>query len=692
MAERPTKRKTIKKEVQDDDRLLSLQRYSPRQKSQPGSVHDGSRQATPAPGSEVFSPQPSGLVPDVLRGSTFGALSAGYQFNRPLPPTLSITRDGDNDSLYTESGSLDSDDGEATPTPNPRYMESEIPPVVIPTGIPATEKEFRQWLDNYNGPWRQLQKKENDALHATNTQLREEIERLKKQDQARGFEYADIRTTAEQVTKDFAATLTLIKEALDKAGVPITMQYDGSLLDRVLSSEVKVQELEKANQRLEEQRQVLEARVSGLTTELTDYRLQQAAESVSLNNKWDKSFGQARLDLAALQAQVQDNEREAIEADENAMTAINSEAQARVDGNKALLNIMDRLADTIQRDFQKIRAEPATTAPVTVPKSGPSSKRPTVPLVPSFPGGDPDGEDPDDGNNGRNGRKPEKGKGRARSRSTSRNRVPKPSAPEHWDGSPGKLDEFVRQLRFYIDHEFWGRLAETTKINTSLTLIRSSRTAGFADEIKARTLQHRDFEDFIADLVHRFGDHHLQARRIGEFQTLTQDRRSVAEYNRKFNELCTQTHYDRTTDFALTKYKVGLNQKWFNEIDHERPLPITLDEWQRTGELLELREEQNAKMRINATGRFSGSYQRPTIAAIQFEKKPDGCMRCGDKHDAKDSKACKWDAKKKCHHCGMKNHLEKACMRRLNGHPRSVQVLSVEADTQPNSSTDSPKA
>lgn len=243
-----------------------------------------------------------------------------------------------------------------------------------------------------------------------------------------------------------------------------------------------------------------------------------------------------------------------------------------------------------------------------------------------------------------------------------------------------------------MGHKFWGCLSETTKINRSLTLIWSSRTAGFANEIAARTLCHQDFEDFITDLVHRFGNHHLQARRIGEFQTLVQDRRSVAEYNQKYNKLCNQTNYDCTTDMALTKYKVGLNQKWFNEINQERPLPITLDEWQRAGELLELREEQNTKLCMGVVGQFSRSYQQPSIAAIQFEKKPDGCMQCGEKHDTKDTKACKWDAKKKCHHCSMKNHLEKACMHRLNGHPCSVQVLSVEADTQPPSSTDSPKA
>lgn len=681
MSSRPIKKRLTSELPEEDARITEIVRAQALTPARSPSLRSGlSRRATPAPDLVPFSPIPhAGEIPQVLRnsGETFGSLGRGFQFTGN-PLTIPVKKEEDDDSsLYGLHGS-DQDDQERAHMAVPgRTIQSFIPE---PTSIiPTTDNEFRTWInaqmDAYIGPQLQVLKTENAELKASNERMKQEL--------------VDLRATANKVASDLTLNLDTIKEALNKAGVPTSMQYDGSLLDRVTAIEYTTTELEQRCNRLSEEKQTLQVQVQSLTTDLAQSREAQT-KIQSTQAGWNEWIEKEKTSIAAfatqvkdLQQQIYDVEKEAIEADDNTMNVIMKEAGIRANNVKTLLDSLDRMADVTEVRFQKL--EQSANTPAFNPPA-PTSKRAQPP---DLPGGGPPAPRPDGHGDPPNG---SSSQNQPRGRSRSRDRGPKPSAPEHWDGTTAKLDNFVRQLRFYMNHEFWGRITETNKINTALTFFRTTRTSGFADEIARRVLQHRDFDDFLDDLVRKFGDHHLQARRIGEFQNLTQERRSVAEYNRKFNELCLQTSYDRTTDFALTKYKVGLNQKWFDAIEHERPEPVTLDDWQYLGEKLELKAEQNAKLRMTANNRFSTTYQRPSISAIQFEKKPDGCIKCGEKHERMDTTACKWDAKKKCNFCGMKNHLEKACLRKLNGHPRPTQVLSIEADTQPNQSTDSPKA
>lgn len=283
-------------------------------------------------------------------------------------------------------------------------------------------------------------------------------------------------------------------------------------------------------------------------------------------------------------------------------------------------------------------------------------------------------------------------------------KVPKPITPDKWTGDAEKLDVFINALNIYMRNEYWGGLSERSKINTALSFIISERTHNFTRDIAAEKLVFNTYAEFLVELVLKFGDPHVHARRLQEFDELQQGTKSVAEFTCKFNELCDLIPYERESRAMLEKYRQGLGRKWFNAVRTRDSPPTTLAEWQRIAEETEIRKERDHKTMIAATHKYStpgkGIRNLETVGdeakeinALTFTKKPDGCMKCGQKHGFQEKDKCRWKEGMRCGHCQKVGHLSFACMARLNGQPRTaakakeVRIVEVETLNPPNPSS-----
>lgn len=489
----------------------------------------------------------------------------------------------------------------STPFPFGTHQRSTFGVTTTPT--PAIDTRLIQSLvEQYAGPLVSALRNEINTLTQQLTNVTERLDATEKR-------YLDLLQRTEKTERDLNGTiqmanqvetrlssnLTIINDALKNIGAPTTMDYKGGLMTRLetLESRTTEHELTITNwkEHLEGSNPARQSSIDGIDMDM------------------DVVFPDMNRTKERL-----DKQESGIKTLQNAyttvLTRVQAEEQIRTSENGDLVTILRNLNQKLNQ-LHLSESETPTLVPcetsMPTPSRGHTIQRPhhrrhrrhcrsLVVHAVRWNGCEDHDPFPRRLSRPRQSRTPG---------AEAASKLPKPALPTKWTGGMECLDVFLLSMQLFLDHPYWGALPESAKIATALTFIGSDRTIGFMKDIISRRVVYLTFAAFTEDLVRKFGDPHIQAKRLQELEELQQGKKSVIEYTRKFNELCSFIPYDRGASTTLEKYKQGLARKWFNLLRVRNPRPTTLDQWQFQAEVAEIRDEEDRRLRLAATRRFA---------------------------------------------------------------------------------------
>ena len=181
------------------------------------------------------------------------------------------------------------------------------------------------------------------------------------------------------------------------------------------------------------------------------------------------------------------------------------------------------------------------------------------------------------------------------------------------------------------------------------------------------------WDDFVLAFVRRFRDTSEEERAWAQLLIIEMKNDDLDGYIAKFELLLRKAGRDRLEAANVDIFKQGLKTWLFQMIMQQRPLPLTLDEWQWTA-----RDEFSVNAIIKATlggGRAKGGFsaRQNYYATLNSTPKPSG--RKPHDPDTMDvdamqtSKLSKEERDKlreghKCFNCKKKGHLVKDCQKK----------------------------
>ena len=108
----------------------------------------------------------------------------------------------------------------------------------------------------------------------------------------------------------------------------------------------------------------------------------------------------------------------------------------------------------------------------------------------------------------------------------------------------------------------------------------------------------RDYREFEEKFTRDFGDPYAkQHARLKWKELKQQDKQSVGDFNRYFNEITTLAEYDRMSDLTVGRYKSAIKEDIYQTIKGWAEKGDTLEWWQLSAEKVALEQKEEAAER-----------------------------------------------------------------------------------------------